>query len=67
MKQKDIAQLSVAELREHLAQEQGLLSKMKLNHQVSPIENPMKIRATRRTIARLQTEISKRNANTATK
>ncbi|MFN8714820.1 MAG: 50S ribosomal protein L29 [Bacteroidia bacterium] len=67
MKQKDIAQLSVAELRERLTEEQGMLSKMKLNHQVSPIENPMKIRATRRTIARLQTEISKRNANTATK
>ncbi|MGL5891250.1 MAG: 50S ribosomal protein L29 [Bacteroidia bacterium] len=67
MKQKDIAQLSVAELRERLTEEQGMLSKMKLNHQVSPIENPMKIRTTRRNIARLQTEISKRNVNTATK
>lgn len=67
MKQKDIAQLSVAELRERLAEERAMLVKMMLNHQVSPIENPLKIRSARRTIARLNTEMTKRTANAATK
>jgi large subunit ribosomal protein L29 len=60
MKQKEISQLSVNELKERLASEQGQLSKLKLNHAVSPIENPLKIRNTRRVIARIQTELTNR-------
>ena len=33
---------------------------MCLNHTVNPLENPMKIRFTRRIIARLNTELRKR-------
>jgi len=37
-----------------------VLAKMKLSHAVSPLENPMLIKQTRRTVARLNTEIRKR-------
>ena len=60
MKQKEITTLSETELREKLAEERGQLVKLKLNHTVSPIENPLKIRSTRRVIARIQTELNKR-------
>jgi len=36
------------------------LTKMKLTHRVAPIENPIQIRKVRKTIARLQTELTKR-------
>ncbi len=55
-----ISQLSVAELHERLEGEKALLGKMKLNHAISPIENPNKITQSRKTIARLMTEIRKR-------
>lgn len=62
MKQKDIKELSTAEISERISEENAQLTKLKLNHAVSPIENPLKIRSTRRTIARLQTELHKRNS-----
>ena len=62
MKQQDIIQFSTNDLREKLKEEKGVLIKLKLNHAVSPIENPMKIKSYRKTIARLQTELSKRIA-----
>jgi large subunit ribosomal protein L29 len=60
MKQKEIKDLTISEITDRLKQEKGQLEKLKLNHAVSPIENPLKIRSTRRTIARLQTELTKR-------
>jgi len=60
MEQKDILQLSTNDIREKLKEEKGVLTKMKLNHAVSPLENPMKIKSYRKTIARLQTELRKR-------
>jgi len=43
-----------------LEEERKQLVKLKLNHAVSPLENPNKIKAYRRTIARLLTEVKKR-------
>ncbi len=60
MKQKEITQMSLSEIQEKLAEEKASLVKLELNHTVSPIENPLKIRGSRRTIARLNTEIRKR-------
>jgi large subunit ribosomal protein L29 len=60
MKQKDIAALSLQELKEKLHEEKGILEKMLLNHKISPIENPMKIRGTRKLVARLSTELTKK-------
>ena len=60
MKQKEIKTMSDAELKDKLKDEKGQLVKLKLNHTVSPIENPLKIRSTRRVIARIQTELNNR-------
>lgn len=61
MKQKDIQALSVQELKDKLHEEKGHLDKMHLNHKISPIENPMKIRESRKLIARLSTELTKKS------
>lgn len=63
MKYKDIKDLSVAEIREKLAEERTLYTKLKFNHAVSPIENPMKIKTSRRLIARYLTELTARSNN----
>lgn len=60
MKQKVIRELTTEEIRERLDEEQKQLAKLKLNHAVSPLENPNKIKAYRKIIARLKTELRKR-------
>ena len=57
MKNSDIKALSVAELQEKIASEKEVLRKMRFAHQVSAIENPMKIGQTRKLVARLMTEL----------
>ena len=61
MKKEDIKELSTDELRLRLAEERSLYGKMKMNHSISPIENPMKIRSTRRGIAVIETELTTRS------
>lgn len=64
MKNKDIVSLTEQELNQKAAEEKASLVRLKLNHAVSPVENPLQIRKQRRTVARLLTEVSKRkNAN----
>ncbi|MBK7182556.1 MAG: 50S ribosomal protein L29 [Bacteroidetes bacterium] len=60
MTQADIQQLSTSDLRERVKDEKNALAKLKLNHAVSPIESPARITASRKTVARLQTELRKR-------
>ena len=57
MKNPDIKALSVTELKEKIGVEREALRKVKFAHQVSAIENPMKMKETRRLIARLNTEL----------
>ena len=61
MKQEEINELSIEDLKERLEQQQEQLAKMKMTHAVSPLENPLQIRYTRRVIARIQTELTKRS------
>jgi large subunit ribosomal protein L29 len=61
MKYTDIVALSTAELQGKLKEDMDSLNKMKLNHSISPLENPIKIRDNRKTVARLSTELTKRN------
>lgn len=51
----EIKDLTLNELQEKLISEKESLRKMKFAHQVSAIENPMKIKQTRRLIARINT------------
>jgi large subunit ribosomal protein L29 len=60
MKTAEIKELTLKELEERIENEQSLLRKLELNHAVSPLDNPMKIRFTRKNVARLMTELSKR-------
>jgi large subunit ribosomal protein L29 len=60
MEQKVIRELTTGEILERLDEEKRQLTKLKLNHAVSPLENPNKITAYRKTIARLNTELRHR-------
>ncbi len=60
MKQTQIAELSTTDLLEKVKTEKAALVKMKMNHAVSPMENPLKIRNSRRVIARMETELRRR-------
>ena len=65
VRKEDIADLTPAELVERIQEEKRMLQKLRFNHEVSSIDNPMKIRDSRRDIARLMTEYNRRkNANT---
>ena len=57
MKNSEIRALNVDELKQKLVSEKEAYSKLKFAHAISPIENPMKIRETRKLISRLQTEL----------
>jgi large subunit ribosomal protein L29 len=55
MKASELKELTIKELEEKVENEKNLLLKQKLNHAVSPLDNPLKIKQTRRNIARLLT------------
>ncbi len=56
MEKLDLKSLSIKELDEQIKAEQANLLTLKMNHALTPIENPLKIRFTRRMIARLKNE-----------
>jgi large subunit ribosomal protein L29 len=62
MKQSIVKDLTTDEIREKIREERAAYVKLKIAHSVSPVENPMKIRSARRVIARLVTELNKRNS-----
>lgn len=62
MNNKEIIGLSDKELVQEFKDTKMLLNKMKLNHKVSAIENPMLIRDTRRNLARMKTELVARKS-----
>ncbi len=60
MKSSEIKELTQQELAERLESEENMMVRMKMNHAVSPLDNPNKIVETRRNIARLKTEMRAR-------
>jgi large subunit ribosomal protein L29 len=58
MKAEEIKGLSIDELKSNIAEQKEQLRKLKFAHAVSEIENPMKIHITKKTIARLNTELT---------
>ena len=60
MKQSVISELTLAEVKEKLIDERAAFTKLKTSHAVSPLENPLRIRETRKTVAILETELKKR-------
>ena len=65
MKQSVIIEMSTAELIERIGEENNRLAELKMSHAASQLENPMELRQMRKTIARLNTELTKRNAEQA--
>ena len=61
MKTAEIRELTIKELEERIENEQAQLVKLKLNHSISPLDNPMKITVTRKNISRMKTILSERN------
>ena len=59
-KQESTREMSTADLNERLEQAREQLVKMRLNHAVSPLDNPNQIRETRKNIARYLTELRRR-------
>jgi large subunit ribosomal protein L29 len=58
MKNSELKTLSLEELQQRLLSEKEIYQKQKFAHAISPIENPMKIKETRRTIARILTTLN---------
>jgi large subunit ribosomal protein L29 len=69
MKKKglELKDLTVQELQDKLQDERGALTKLRFNHTVSPVENPMQLRSKRKDVARILTELRKRELNTNSK
>ena len=63
MKTKEIKELETKELAEKLETEVAKYNMMKINHAVTPVENPSQIKAARRDIARMKTELRRRELN----
>ena len=61
MKTAEIKELSVQDLQERIAAEKSKLATMKVQHAVSPLENPSLIKKTRRDIARMLTILRQKN------
>jgi large subunit ribosomal protein L29 len=60
MKQSEIKELSVAELQEKLGEIKKSYADLKMAHAISPLENPIQLRSLRRNVARIATELTKR-------
>lgn len=60
MKMSEIRELSTSDLVERVDSERNMLLRMKLNHAITPLDNPHKLKETKVTIARLLTELRKR-------
>ena len=66
MKTSEIKELSTSDLLERIDTEKTILVRMKLNHAITPLDNPQKVRGVKLTIARLLTELRARELNKKT-
>ncbi|GGK46988.1 MULTISPECIES: 50S ribosomal protein L29 [Flavobacteriaceae] len=60
MKQSEIIELSTEELQEKLGSLKKSYTDLKMAHSISPLEIPLQLRVLRRTVARVATELTKR-------
>ena len=63
MKASEIKELTDKEIQERIQLEKETLTRLNMNHAVSPLDNPMKIKEARKNIARLQTIKRQRELN----
>jgi large subunit ribosomal protein L29 len=67
MKTSEIKELNTPDLLERIDTERTMLVRMKLNHAITPLDNPQKLNQTKLTIARLLTELRSRELNQKSK
>lgn len=60
-KKENLKDLSLEDLKDRVKVESERLTKTKFTHSITQIENPMTIRALRKNVARLKTELTLRN------
>ena len=60
MKDTILTEMPINELNDLLLSEKERLAKLKMSHAVSPLENPLSIKYSRKRIARIMTELSSR-------
>ena len=63
MKTSEIKELATKEIAERIQTEQENLVRLRLNHAVSPLDNPNKLKESKRNIARLKTVLRERELN----
>lgn len=63
MKKEEIKEMTTQDLKDRLEQAQKDYLQQKVNHAISPIDNPAKITADRKMIARMKTELRQRELN----
>ena len=63
MKKEEIKELSTKDLQERLEVAEKEYLQMKINYSISPLDNPAKITADRKMIARMKTELRARELN----
>ena len=61
MKQSEIKEISTADLQENLVSFKKNYTDLKMAHAISPLENPIQLRALRKSVARIATELTKRD------
>ena len=61
MKSSVIREMTTEEIQEKLVDEKEALTKLKMQHAISPLENPMVLKEKRKDVARLLTELTKRS------
>jgi len=57
---KSIQGLSEQDIQSRIKEDEMRLKKLEFAHAISPLENPMSIRGLRREVARLKTELKKK-------
>ena len=62
MKSAEIKDISTKDLQERIETEKAQRAKLKVQHAVSPVENPSIIKKNRRDIARMLTVLRQKNA-----
>jgi large subunit ribosomal protein L29 len=62
MKTSEIRELSIKEIEERIENEKNFLFRQHLNHAISPLDNPLKLRDSRRNIARLNTLLNQKKS-----
>lgn len=63
MKTREIKELNNKEIHERIDAANEQLDRLRMNHAISPLDNPLQIKVVRRTIARLATELRQREIN----